>query len=396
MVSKTAVHRRDALSCLHFTGWTAPLGPTPQFLSPDRAVSRSGMSLRQRAGYQRIRAADDDVRPPHCCAASQPLLRAHRRNPGLAPSVDAPARLAPQSPHPPTHTHRPCQDWRANEDLRFAPPPEEVPWGSIALAAALTAIGAAAFVLAWLHWTAALFGKEQAVGRAARRPPTPRHTPRAVPPGPADAQAASAVCECSNRTPASAAVSCAAADRPPLVAPASQPPASEGWSSLSPCLPTPPRSARARAPRLQEIGFSLVGLLTFVPGAQRRRLRRAPRMARAAPGWPAARSRGGTCLGVLPSSAAARGQACVQRRAFKPAMCRAHQRGAHRSWIACQVAPRPRPCFQARTTAGLRCSAGGGRPGTAGATFPRTDEAAAARGCLGAAERRRPHPIVLR
>jgi hypothetical protein len=38
-----------------------------------------------------------------------------------------------------------------------------VPWGSVALALLLAVFGAAAFVLAWLHWTQALLGKEAAV-----------------------------------------------------------------------------------------------------------------------------------------------------------------------------------------------------------------------------------------
>ncbi|GBF96115.1 hypothetical protein Rsub_08991 [Raphidocelis subcapitata] len=54
------------------------------------------------------------------------------------------------------------EDWRSQEQLRFGAPPEEVPWGSVALALFLAAFGAAAFVLAWLHWTQAIFGKEQA------------------------------------------------------------------------------------------------------------------------------------------------------------------------------------------------------------------------------------------
>ena len=41
-----------------------------------------------------------------------------------------------------------------------------MPYGSVALAVFLAIFGAAAFVLAWLHWTQKLFGKEQAVGGA--------------------------------------------------------------------------------------------------------------------------------------------------------------------------------------------------------------------------------------
>eukprot|EP00877_Chromochloris_zofingiensis_P009528 jgi/Chrzof1/4829/Cz15g00260.t1 len=48
------------------------------------------------------------------------------------------------------------------EDPRFIIPPEEVPYGSIALAVFLMLFGMASFVLAWLHFTQAIFGKEQA------------------------------------------------------------------------------------------------------------------------------------------------------------------------------------------------------------------------------------------
>jgi hypothetical protein len=37
-----------------------------------------------------------------------------------------------------------------------------VPWGSIVLAAFLTVFGAVCFVLAWMHFTQQIFGKEQA------------------------------------------------------------------------------------------------------------------------------------------------------------------------------------------------------------------------------------------
>lgn len=50
----------------------------------------------------------------------------------------------------------------ARRDPRFDPIPDEVPWPSIALALFLLAFGAASLVLAWLHWTQAVFGKEQA------------------------------------------------------------------------------------------------------------------------------------------------------------------------------------------------------------------------------------------
>jgi hypothetical protein len=88
---------------------------------------------------------------------------------------------------------------------------EEVPRGSVALALFLTAFGAAAFVLAWLHWTQAIFGKEQAVSGRAQLP-------------------AAAVC-----------VASATGSRVQFVlAPASC------W---------------------QEIGFTIVGVMTFLPGA---------------------------------------------------------------------------------------------------------------------------------
>lgn len=47
-------------------------------------------------------------------------------------------------------------------DPRFDIPPEEVPWGSIVLAAFLTVFGAVCFALAWMHFTQQIFGKEQA------------------------------------------------------------------------------------------------------------------------------------------------------------------------------------------------------------------------------------------
>lgn len=47
-------------------------------------------------------------------------------------------------------------------DPRFDVLPDEVPAGSVALALGLLAFGACSLVLAWLHWTQALFGKEQA------------------------------------------------------------------------------------------------------------------------------------------------------------------------------------------------------------------------------------------
>lgn len=40
----------------------------------------------------------------------------------------------------------------------------EVPWASIVLAACLTVFGLVSLVLAWLHFTQAILGKQQAVG----------------------------------------------------------------------------------------------------------------------------------------------------------------------------------------------------------------------------------------
>ncbi len=57
-----------------------------------------------------------------------------------------------------------CNPFMQEYDPRFTAPPEEVPWGSIALALFLTVFGLLSFVLAWLHFTQVLFGKEQAVG----------------------------------------------------------------------------------------------------------------------------------------------------------------------------------------------------------------------------------------
>jgi hypothetical protein len=51
-------------------------------------------------------------------------------------------------------------------DARFDLPPEEVPYSGIALAVFLTVFGATCFVLAWMHFTQVIFGKEQAVSDA--------------------------------------------------------------------------------------------------------------------------------------------------------------------------------------------------------------------------------------
>lgn len=60
-----------------------------------------------------------------------------------------------------------CQLQATREhDARFDVPPDEVPYGAIALALLLTLFGMAAFILAWLHYTQQLFGKEQAVSMA--------------------------------------------------------------------------------------------------------------------------------------------------------------------------------------------------------------------------------------
>ena len=53
-------------------------------------------------------------------------------------------------------------------DARFDIPPEEIPYGPIALAVFLTVFGIAAVILAWLHFTQQIFGKEQAVGQQIR------------------------------------------------------------------------------------------------------------------------------------------------------------------------------------------------------------------------------------
>lgn len=50
-----------------------------------------------------------------------------------------------------------------DRDARFDVPQVEVPWASVALALFLMAFGIFSFVLAWLHFTQRLLGKEQAV-----------------------------------------------------------------------------------------------------------------------------------------------------------------------------------------------------------------------------------------
>ncbi|WIA28830.1 hypothetical protein OEZ86_011359 [Tetradesmus obliquus] len=54
------------------------------------------------------------------------------------------------------------QEEQLQHDARFDIPPEEVPYGAIALALFLMAFGLAALVLAWMHFTQVIFGKEQA------------------------------------------------------------------------------------------------------------------------------------------------------------------------------------------------------------------------------------------
>lgn len=56
-----------------------------------------------------------------------------------------------------------CSLQQLQHDARFDIPPEEVPYGAIALALFLMAFGLAALVLAWMHFTQVIFGKEQAV-----------------------------------------------------------------------------------------------------------------------------------------------------------------------------------------------------------------------------------------
>lgn len=125
--------------------------------------------MRNRSGYTRL-ATQDEVRAgrPRAaspgdrrCAAALHRASARRRRP--ASPATAPAPAAP--PRPPL-----SQDWHSEEALRFTAPPEEVPWGSVALALFLMVFGGASFVLAWLHWTQALFGKEQAVSASGTLP----------------------------------------------------------------------------------------------------------------------------------------------------------------------------------------------------------------------------------
>jgi hypothetical protein len=75
-------------------------------------------------------------------------------------------------------------------DARFDLPPEEVPYGSIALAVFLMAFGLTALVLAWMHFTQVIFGKEQAVSCM---PQCSCMTQPAV--------AAHTVCSCNNMKP---------------------------------------------------------------------------------------------------------------------------------------------------------------------------------------------------
>lgn len=128
------------------------------------------------------------------------------------------------------------QDWRAQENLRFAPPPEEVPWGSVALAVFLAVFGAASLVLAWLHWTQQLFGKERAV--------------RGWGFGVGDCRGVSML-------------QCMAVECP---SPSPPSPLSTRMCAISHNLNSPTHT-HAQTTKTQEVGFTVVGLLAFVPGA---------------------------------------------------------------------------------------------------------------------------------
>lgn len=57
---------------------------------------------------------------------------------------------------------RAVDDERNEHDSRFDDIEEDIPWGAIGLAVFLTLFGIVSFVLAWLHVTQRLLGKEQA------------------------------------------------------------------------------------------------------------------------------------------------------------------------------------------------------------------------------------------
>lgn len=96
-------------------------------------------------------------------------------------------------------------------------PPEEVPYSSIALAVFLTVFGITSLVLAWLHFTQLIFGKEQAVSMP--------------------------VCVMRQLSPSA-----------------------KGCHNTPHTLACTPDRSRPRQPPLQEIGFTIVGLLTIIPG----------------------------------------------------------------------------------------------------------------------------------
>lgn len=90
---------------------------------------------------------------------------------GTRPSISRSQTQNPKN-HRPTTTNQPAQydDVDADDyytrngrrDPRFDAPPDDFPAASVALAAGLLLFGACSLVLAWLHWTQALFGKKQA------------------------------------------------------------------------------------------------------------------------------------------------------------------------------------------------------------------------------------------
>ena len=57
----------------------------------------------------------------------------------------------------------PTCNFMQREDERFEYLKAEVPWGSVRLAIGLMLFGLSAFVVAWLHITQEILGKEQAV-----------------------------------------------------------------------------------------------------------------------------------------------------------------------------------------------------------------------------------------
>ena len=183
--------------------------------------------MRNRSGYTRLDTSDE-VRPP----GERPRAR-DRTAPRSARACCTP----PPDP-PPAARLRPPQDWHSQEHARFTAPPEEVPWGSVALALFLAAFGVAAFALAWLHWTQQLFGKEQAVRRRARwGGGAAARLPHAVHQRAAARRA---------RVSQQRGPRCARAHR----------------RAFHPPPPPPPPP--------QEVGFTIVGALTFLPGARAR------------------------------------------------------------------------------------------------------------------------------